>query len=160
MSERYFFTDKEGKILGPRPVQEIRTFFESGYLEPTAEVCREGEEKWQSLPVFLKETASQVELTQAPFVAEPTAREPAVNPPSSSSASGLALRVLLTELKDRSLTLVVLSEALGAASLETVGEDVLTLSVPSTNEILHLPLARLCAIREHTETSETTLVFA
>lgn len=163
MHHGYYFTAPDGKILGPRSLDSIREFLESGHIEATAEVCRETEEEWQPLVKLLAEEQREREAETSKALPEtlespdkPLATEVTAQPQAVTTRGGLSLAMLLTDMQDRPLAVDFGQGAL-PATIETIGDDLVTLATVKHHEVYHIPLARIFRIVENPETSSAVI---
>ncbi|MGF1451664.1 MAG: DUF4339 domain-containing protein [Opitutales bacterium] len=147
MSRSFYFTDAEGKILGPCSESEIRAFYDTGHIDADTDVCPEDGTEWIPL-VKAIDLSRPTEPQPASAGAEPNQ---SVTPTPASLAAapalegetGMSLRGLLLELAERSLQVKHGDAEPQVASIENVGRDVITITFVESGDVVHFPLSRL-----------------
>lgn len=164
METRYYFTDSTGKILGPVVLSEIQAYVETGHIDPTAEVCVENETEWTPYFKVVNELAASDSQDDAKTtevaVATQTSPPPVLKEIAVEHApKKLTLRALLEELQSQPVYLQFNGEdgTEEAASIENIGEDLLTLTLSENLNVVHVPMGRLFRITESLETGRAIL---
>ena len=155
MEDRYYFTDSAGKILGPRPLREIRTFMDTGHIDPVSEVCREHSTDWEPVVKVLaahpeaREPSETVSPVSDNVIASATAAAPAQAVATAPKAQGVLLSQLLGDLQERPVAVCLEKDGTWIpASIEMVHADFITLSLRGDDATTHIPLSRLRRIEE------------
>lgn len=153
MADRYYFTDSDGKILGPSPLEQIRDFIDSGFLEITTDACEENSTEWRPLAKILVEhPVPAAAVTEPPFEK--------VKASLATRIAGATVKAFLVETKDRALQIRFGNDIPLLSSLDAVNEDFLTFTVAESKTVYHVPLTRLLRISENLSGGEVQLDFA